>query len=109
MIIISFEDQTLHDTCVDLERAEQLYGSISAAALVNFISEAMAFEHVGELIEFLGDGIKISFEDSLLLSIGSEHQAVLTVAGTRFSRDAGGRVVWATVTRLKLRRISRWP
>ncbi len=109
MITISFEDQTLHDTCVDLVRAEQHYGSLSAAALVNFISEAMAFDHVGELIEFLGEGIKVSFEDSLLVSIGSEHLADLVATGTRFNRDAGGRVVWATVTRLKLRRISRWP
>ncbi|MES2045866.1 MAG: hypothetical protein V4475_18495 [Pseudomonadota bacterium] len=109
MITISFEDQPLHDACVDLERAEQLFGSVSAAALVNFISEAMAFENVEELMAFLGDDMEISADDSLFVSIGSDYRAALVVAGTRFKRDAGGRIVWASVTRLKLLQISRWP
>ena len=109
MITISFEDQPLHDYCVDLERAELMFGSVSASALVSFISEAMAFENVAELMEFLGNDIEISVDDSLFLSIGSDYRAALVAVGTRFSRDADGRVVWASVTRLKLVQISRWP
>lgn len=107
MIIISFEDLPLHDICVDLERAEQLLGSISAAALVNFISDALAFENVGELADFIGDDAKILEDDSLSVAIGSDYQAILVVAGKRFDRDAAGRVVWSSVTRLKLVQISR--
>lgn len=109
MITISFADQSLHDACVDLERAEQLFGSVSAAALVNFISEAMAFQNVEELMDFLGDDIKISTDDSLFVSIGSDYRAALVVAGTRFDRDTASRIVWASVTRLKLVQISRLP
>jgi hypothetical protein len=109
LINISFEDQHLHDACVHLERAEQLFGSISAAALVNFISEAAAFDNVEELMAFRGGDINISAGDSLLISIGSDHLAVLVVAGTRFKRYADGRVVWASVTRLKLVEISGKP
>lgn len=109
MITISFEDQPLHDTCVDLERAEQLFGSVSAAALVNFISDAMAFEHVQELADFLGDDIKIRGDNSLSVAIGSDYRAALVVAGKRFDRDAAGRVVWSSVARLKLVQLSRLP
>ncbi len=109
MITISFENQLLHDTCIKLERAEQLFGSISAAALVNFISEAMAFENVEELMDFLGNDAEVSADDSLFVSIGANYRAVLVVVGTRFERDPGGRVVWASLTRLKLIQISRWP
>lgn len=109
MITISFEDQPLHDTCVDLERAEQLFGSISAAALVNFISDAMAFDNVGELADFFGDDIKVLPDDSLSVAIGSDYRAALVVAGKRFDRDAAGRTVWSSVTRLKLVHISRLP
>lgn len=109
MITVSFEDQSLHSTCVDLARAEQLLGSVSAAALVNFISDAIAFENVGELADFLGEDIKILEDDSLSVAIGSDYQAVLVVAGKRFSRDAAGRVVWSSVTRVKLVQISRLP
>lgn len=109
MITISFEDQPLHDTCVDLERAEQLLGSISAAALVNFISDALAFENVGELAEFLGEDIEFLEDDSLSVAIGSDYRAALVVAGRRFDRDVAGRVVWSSVKRLKLVQISRLP
>jgi hypothetical protein len=109
LINISFEDEWLHDTCVDLQRAEQQYGSVHAAALVTFISDAVAFENVGELLDFLGDDIRISPEDSLSVAIGSDYRATLIVAGKRFNRGTDGRVVWTSVTRLKLVEISRVP
>jgi hypothetical protein len=109
LITISFEDQVLHDSCVDLRRAEQSFGSVHAGALVTFISEAVAFENTSELIDFLGDDVKISADDSLSVAIGSDYRATLVVAGKRFARDADGRAVWASVTRLKLVEISRLP
>lgn len=109
MITISFEDGPLHDTCVELQKAELEYGSLSAAALVTFISEALAFENVEELIGLFGEEIKILPDDSLSLSIGSDYRAALIVAGTRSKRDAEGRVIWSSVTRLKLVEMSRVP
>ncbi|MEF2549080.1 hypothetical protein VQ045_18145 [Aurantimonas sp. E1-2-R+4] len=109
MINISFEDDPLYNMCVDLEHAEQAFGSVSAGALVNFISDANAFENVEELMDFLGGDIEISVDDSLFVAIGSDYRATLVVVGTRFDRNANGRIVWASVTRLKLVEISRWP
>lgn len=109
MITISFDDQVLHDSCVELKRAEQLFGSVHAGALVTFISEAVAFENACELIAFLGGDAKIDPDDSLSVAIGSDYRATLVVVGKRFARDAHGRIVWASVTRLKLVEISRLP
>lgn len=109
MITISFENDSLHDTCVNLERAEHLLGSISASALINFISDAHAFDNADELMGFLGDDVEISVHDSLYVAIGSDYRATLVVVGTRFERDADGRIIWPSVTRLKLVEISRWP
>jgi len=109
LITISFEDEPLHDTCIELEKAELAFGSLNAAALVTFISEASAFENVADLIAFLGDEIKISANDSLCVSIGSDYCATLVVAAKRFERDADGRVIWSSVTRLKLVTMSRVP
>ncbi len=107
MIIISFEDQQLYETCVSLQRAEQAYGTVTAAALVTFISDAQAFENVGELIDFHGDDEIIFLADSLSVAIGSEYRATLVVVGKRYTRDGAGNVVWPSVTRLKLVEISR--
>lgn len=82
---------------------------MSATALVTFLSDAMAFDDVQELIEFHGDAVEIAVDDSLLVSIGSDYRAVLVVAGTRFERDSENRAIWSTVTRLKLVEMSRWP
>ncbi len=109
MITISFADQALHDICVDLSRAELVFGSLNAAALVTFISDTSAFDSVQELIDFLGDEIKIFEDDSLSVSIGSYYSALLVVVGKRFSRDAADRVIWSTVKRLKLVTITRVP
>ncbi len=109
MIIISFEDQSLHDACVDLQQAEQLFGTLNASALVTFISDAQAFENAAELIDFRRDEVKILSDDSLSVAIGSHFLATLVVAGRRFGRDGDGRIVWTSVTRLKLVQISRLP
>jgi hypothetical protein len=108
-LIISFKDSSLHDACVKLHQAEQLYGSVHAAALVTFISDAEAFESVGELLDFLGDDIQLLPDESLSVLIGSDYRVALVVAGKRFDRDVGGRVVWTSVKRLKLVEISRVP
>ena len=86
-----------------------MFGSVSAEALVNFISDALAFDNVEELADFLDNDIKFLVDDSLSVAIGSDYRAALVAAGTRFDRDADGRTVWASVTRLKLMNISRLP
>lgn len=109
MISISFENDSLHDVCVDLERAELQFGTVSASALINFISEAEAFEDAAELIDFYGDDIEISGDDSLFMALSAQHRATLVVVGKQFKRGEDGRVVWKTATRLKLVDVSRWP
>lgn len=107
MITIAFEDQELHDTCIELDKAELAFGGLNAGALVTFISEAHAFTNVQELMDFLGDQITILADDSLSVSIGSDYGAALVVTGKRFERDADRRIIWSSVTRLKLVTISR--
>lgn len=109
MINITFEGQPLHDICADLEQAEQAYGSVSAGALVMFLSDARSLETVEELLDLFGDDIKIGADDSLSVAIGADYRANLVVVGTRHSLDAAGRIAWASVTRLKLLAISRVP
>ncbi len=109
MINITFEGEALYETCIDLHKAERAYGSVAAASLVTFLSDAQAFETVDELIDLFGEDIFISVNDSLSVAIGSDYRAALVVVGTRHKVDAGGRIVWASVTRLKLLEISRLP
>jgi hypothetical protein len=109
LITISFEDQLLHDSCVDLHRAEQLFGSVHAAALVTFISDAVAFENAAELINYLQDDAAILPDDTLSVAVGSDYRAALVVVGKRIKEDPEGRILWASVTRLKLVEISRLP
>jgi hypothetical protein len=109
LIIIAFEDEGLHGTCVNLERAEQAYGSVSAAALVTFLSDAESLESVEELMGVMGEEIIILPDDSLSVAIGSDYRAALVVVGTRHALDASGRIVWSSVARLKLLAISRVP
>lgn len=109
MINITFEGQPLHDICADLGLAERAFGSVTAAALVTFLSDARSLEIVDELLDLFGNDIKIAEDDSLSIAIGAEYVAKLVVVGTRHSRDATGRVDWASVTRLKIIAISRMP
>lgn len=76
---------------------------------MTFLSDAAAFENVGELIAFLDEDVKINSDDSLFVAIGSEYRAALIVVGRRFDTDADGRVIWTSVTRLKLVEIARLP
>lgn len=94
---------------MDLSRAEAEYGSLSAAALTTFISDAQAFENVQELLDYPAQEIKILPDDSLSVLIGADYGATLVVAAKRFDRDAMGRVIWSSVTRLKLVTMSRVP
>lgn len=103
---ISFHDQDLHDTCANLEAAEEHYG-IHAQAIVTFISDALAFENAEELLTFYGDGAKIAPDDSLSIEISSGCSATLVPVGKRFSIDCEERVMWATVKRLKIMTITR--
>lgn len=109
MIILTFHSEALHEICSDLEKAEQAYGSVAAAALVAFISDAFSFETAEELIDFLGDDIKIMPDDSLSVAISSDYRADLVVVGTRHSKGADDRIKWASVARLKLLAILRVP
>lgn len=82
--------------------AEQQLGVVHAQALASTIADVEAFSDAEELIGFFGDEVLIGGDDSLALPIGSAYRAVFFAAGAKFIRDAAGRVVWSTVTRMKL-------
>lgn len=82
--------------------AEQQLGVVHAQALASTIADLEAFNDGAELIGFFGDEVFIEGDDSLVLPIGSAYRAVFLAAGAKFIRDAAGRVVWSTVTRMKL-------
>lgn len=107
MITLSFDDQSLHDTCIELKEAEVQFGSLVADALVTFISDALASENAEELFALYGDQIKISVDDSLSVAIGSDYSATIEVVGKRFKSGADDRIIWSSVTRLKLVAMSR--
>lgn len=101
-MIVSYETPALQQACLALELAEQQYGAVHAQALIALIADIEAFENVGELADFWGDEVLITNNDSLSLSVGAHYRATLAAVGTRHQRDAGGCVVWTSVTRLKL-------
>jgi hypothetical protein len=107
LITISFETAELHDCCVSLQRAEQLYGTVDAQALVTFLADAAALENVAELLDILGSTVDILPDDSISVTIGAACRARLIPVGKLFDRDSHGKIVWTSVTRLKLQQISR--
>lgn len=108
MITLSFEDQFVHDTCTDLERAEKLYGRVAAEELVTLIADALALQNARDLIDLHGSA-QVVGNDSLHVLIGAEYRVTLVPVGTRFKRTDAGCVLWDTVTRLKLVEVSRLP
>jgi hypothetical protein len=107
LIIISFENDRLHDLCVDLARAETEFGTVSAGELVNVISDANACENARELIDFMGPKIEITDNDSLCVMVAPYWRFEFVVVGQRFSLNTDGRIDWSSVARLKLVAISR--
>lgn len=105
-LIISFERRDLQQLCCKLEVAEQQLGVVHAQELASAIADVEAFKHAEELIGFFGDEVLIGGDDSLTMPIGSAYRAMFFAAGAKFTRDAEGRVVWSTVTRMKLMDIS---
>lgn len=105
-MIVSFETAALQQACYVIELAEEQFGAVHAQALIALLADIEAFETGAELIEFLGDDAAVALDDSLSLPIGSDYRAALVAAGARYSRDGSGRVVWSSVTRLKLLKIT---
>ncbi|TRW15132.1 hypothetical protein [Glacieibacterium frigidum] len=101
-MIVSYETPALQQACFSLEVAEAEYGAVHAQALIALIADIEAFENVAELADFWGDELLVTIDDSLSLPIGAHYRASLAAVGTRYRRDAGGRVVLSSVTRLKL-------
>jgi hypothetical protein len=101
-LIVSYDTTALQQACYVLEQAEQLYGAVHAQALIALIADVEAFENGAELMEFWDEDLLIANDDSLSLPVGADYRAALTAVGNRYQRDADGRVIWSSVTRLKL-------
>jgi len=101
-VIVSFETEQLQRTCYALGVAEAEYGAVHAQALITLIADIEAFDNAYELIDFFGLHSDNQLGDSLSLAIGSEYRATLVAVGKKYQPDAGGRLNWSRVTRLKL-------
>jgi hypothetical protein len=103
-LIVSFKTVALQKACLVLELAEEQFGAVHAQALIALLAEIEAFGTAAELIDFLD--APVALNDSLSLPIGSDYRATFTATGARYGRDDEGRVVWSSVTRLKLMQIT---
>jgi hypothetical protein len=101
-LIVSFETEQLQRTCYSLAVAEVEYGAVHAQALITLIADIEAFDNACELIDFFGLHSDDQVGDSLSLAIGSEYRTTLVAVGKKYQRDAGGRLNWSSVRRLKL-------
>jgi hypothetical protein len=108
-VIISFGTRELLDCCSSLAAAELQLGSAHAQALISMIADAEAFDSAHDLISFFGSDACFGEDDSVVLAIGSDYCARFVAVGTRFVRDAKGRIDWTGVQRLKLVDILRCP
>jgi hypothetical protein len=106
-LIISFGTRNLLECCSNLAAAEQRLGSAHAQALVSLIADAAAFDNADDLTKFLAPAAQVDEHDSLFLEIGSDYRARFVAVGAKLVRDAGGRVDWTSVQRLKLMDILR--
>lgn len=101
-MIVSYDTAALQQACSVLEQAEQQYGAVHAQALIALIADVEAFENGAELIDFWNEDLVMTNDDSLLLPVGADYRAALAAVGNRYKRDSDGRVVWSSVSRLKL-------
>ncbi|MBN8535272.1 MAG: hypothetical protein J0L51_14410 [Rhizobiales bacterium] len=102
MLIISFDNVELKQSCCDNAVAEAAYGTINARALFTAIADAEAMENAAELIDFYGNEVVVQQDSSLMLSFGSDLIAKLIPVGKKFKRADDGSVNWQTVRHLKL-------
>jgi hypothetical protein len=100
-LIISFNSAWLEQVCCRLEAAESAFGALKANALVTTIAELESLSDASEMLAFFNGAIT-QIDDSLSLEIGPNHQATFVAAGTKFGKDQAGAVIWSTVKRLKL-------
>lgn len=105
-MIISFASRYLRKVCCNIEFAECELGNLYAQALIAVIADAEAFDNAGEIVAFYEQDAHVSDDDSLRLALGSNQTAVFVAVGAKFDRDQSGRVVWASVQRLKLVEVS---
>jgi hypothetical protein len=101
-VIVSFETRELKEAVLILRAAEARFGAVNAQALIALIADIEAFGDAEQLLAFMGDDAVIGEDDSLSLPVGANYRATFIAAGSRFGRNAGSRVIWSSVTRLKM-------
>lgn len=109
MLVISFKTQELRDTCHTLENAENRYGSLHAAALVEVLADAEALDNAADFIALYRGSGCVVVGDSISLKIGSEYVLSWIALGVGLQRTVEGEIVWSSVTRLKLMTIDKCP
>lgn len=106
-MIVSYDCDELRRACLDIDEAQRCLGMGDAQALVTLVADIEAMGDCGEFLAFAAPEARVSGNDSLTVSIGSEYEAVFVPAGERFVRAQGGAIDWSSVRRLKLVQIGR--
>jgi hypothetical protein len=107
VIVVTYGSSRLKTSCQSAEAAEQEFGQAYASAVRSMIADIEAFDTASDLLQFYGSAAAIEVDDSLTLEIGANCSARFVLVGERVQRDGEGRVVWASVQRLKLIAIVR--
>lgn len=85
-----------------MSEAEAALGTMNAKALVTMIADIEAQENGGELLEFFGETANLSIDDTIKIAVGADCSATFAATASRFQKDVNGRVVWPSVTRMKV-------
>lgn len=85
-----------------MSEAEAALGTVNAKALVTAIADIEAQENGSDLLGYMSDTANFNADDTLTIFFGTECAATFTVAARRFQRDHEERVIWSSVSRLKL-------
>ena len=104
---MSFEIRALRDSCLVLSVAEANFGILDAQALITMIADIEAFDTADELISYFGPDAVVHEDDSISARVGDNYTATFIPTGLRFDRNPDGRVIWSSVSRLKLMEIKR--
>jgi hypothetical protein len=92
----------LQQICCTFELAERRFGTMHAQELISLIADVEALDKAEELINFFDGRLRIAEDDQICLQLGTNYQMTFYTVGKKFTKNEQGRVVWSSVTRLKL-------
>jgi len=108
VIVVTYGSPHLEKCCSLSEAAEQEFGPVYADAVLALLADIEAVDEGQSLIDLYGATVTIEPDDSLSVAIGANCFAKFVTVGERVRHDRAGRVIWASVQRLKLTAVVKW-